>query len=185
MNSFVECIDGFAKPKIYYGDTDSIYISKDNWEILNKNGFVGNNLGQGKNDYGDGGIVFGLYLAPKVKYNIVLKEDLSLEEKITFKGYTKEFLKVENFFDLAAGKLIQQEMPKNWKRSMETGIFIPDDTQLKRFKADINLLKRKTPDENFVMWPYGNKDETDFSKFSSTDMADNFLLCDEIVWGEI
>ena len=91
MNNFIECIDGFKNPKIYYGNTDSVYILKEEWEILNKNGFIGNNLGQGKNDYGDGGIVFGLYLAPKVKYNIVLTEDFMLQEKVTFKGYQERF----------------------------------------------------------------------------------------------
>ena len=67
---------------------------------------------------------------------------------------------------------------------METGIFIPDSTQLKQFKADINLLKRKAPDSNFIMCPYNTKDATDY-KNNSIEAADNFLLYDEIVWGEI
>ena len=54
-----------------------------------------------------------------------------LQEKITFKGYTREVLKIKDFFDLAAGKLVQQEMPINWRRSFETGIYIPDSTLLK------------------------------------------------------
>lgn len=190
MNNFIECIDGFKQPKIYYGDTDSIYITKDNWEVLNKNNHVGDKLGQGKNDYGEGGIVFGLYLAPKVKYNIVLNEDYTLSEKTTFKGYSKEVLKVEDFFSLAAGELVQQEMPKTWKKSMETGIQIPnvDDKQLKKFKADINLLKRKKPDSNYIMWPYNSKNECDYiqdNKIDEVDIKYSSFVIEESIFVDI
>ena len=45
---------------------------------------MGNSLSQGKNDYGSGGIVFALFIAPKIKYCIVLNEGGILEEKISF-----------------------------------------------------------------------------------------------------
>lgn len=34
-----------------------------------------------KFDYGNWGIIYGIYLAPKIKYNIILKEDDTLEAK--------------------------------------------------------------------------------------------------------
>ena len=80
MNNFILSIDGFKKPEIFYTDTDSLYISNKNWNVLNKHGYVGNNLSQGKNDYGSGGIVFALFIAPKIKYCVVLNEDGILEE---------------------------------------------------------------------------------------------------------
>ena len=39
-----------------YQDTDSLYIEKKHWNKLNENNLVGENLLQGKNDYGNGGI---------------------------------------------------------------------------------------------------------------------------------
>ncbi|ESO90924.1 hypothetical protein LOTGIDRAFT_175784 [Lottia gigantea] len=84
MNNFIHVIDGFYKPEIYYTDTDSLYISSSNWDKLNEAGLVSENeYSKGKNDYGDGGIIFGLYLSPKVKYNIILTSDGVLKEKKT------------------------------------------------------------------------------------------------------
>ena len=34
--------------KIYYGDTDSIYIHKNDYNILDQNGLIGKNLWQSK-----------------------------------------------------------------------------------------------------------------------------------------
>ena len=70
MNNFIHAINGFYKNDIYYTDTDSLYIEIKNWDTLDKAGLVGKNLVQGKNDYKDGGIFYGLFLAPKI--NIVL-----------------------------------------------------------------------------------------------------------------
>ena len=65
MNNFIHAIDGFYTNDVYYTDTDSLYIESKHWDKLNKAGLVGKNLVQGKNDYGDGGIFCGLFLAPK------------------------------------------------------------------------------------------------------------------------
>ncbi|ESO82848.1 hypothetical protein LOTGIDRAFT_155884 [Lottia gigantea] len=60
MNNFIHVIDGFYQPEIYYTDTDSLYISSSNWDKLNEAGLVSENeYCKGKNDYGDGGIIFG------------------------------------------------------------------------------------------------------------------------------
>ena len=65
MNNFIHAIDGFYSNDVYYTDTDSIYIENNHWDKLNKAGLVGKNLLQGKNDNKDGGIFYGLFLAPK------------------------------------------------------------------------------------------------------------------------
>ena len=89
MNNFVKVvIDGFKTNKVYYGDTDSIYIEKKHWDILDKAKLVGNDLCQGKNDYGDGGIFYSLFLAPKVKYCLTINEYGIVEEHKTFKGFS-------------------------------------------------------------------------------------------------
>ena len=74
-------------------------------------------------------------------------------------------------------------MPKSWSRSLEKGICIPDDTQLKRFKADINLLKRKSPDKNYVMYPYNSKNECDWS--GKTELSDEDIRYQNFVIEEV
>ncbi|ESP00355.1 hypothetical protein LOTGIDRAFT_173258 [Lottia gigantea] len=113
MNNFIHVIDGFYKPEIYYTDTDSLYISSSNWDKLNEAGLVSeNDYCKGKNDYGDGGIIYGLYLAPKVKYNIILTSDGILKEKKTFKGYSNDKISVEDYIRLASGHDVTNEFKK-------------------------------------------------------------------------
>ncbi|ESO94750.1 hypothetical protein LOTGIDRAFT_160992 [Lottia gigantea] len=117
MNNFIHVIDGFYKPEIYYTDTDSLYISSSNWDKLNEAGLVSeNDYCKGKNDYGDGGIIYGLYLAPKVKY-IILTFDGILKEKITFKGYSNDKIAVEDYIRLASGHDVTNEFKKPWEKS--------------------------------------------------------------------
>ena len=65
MNNFIHAIDRFYTNNVYYTDTDSLYIENKHWDKLKKAGLVGKELLQGKNDYKDGGIFYGLFLAPK------------------------------------------------------------------------------------------------------------------------
>ena len=65
MNSFIHAINGFFTNDVYYTDTDSLYIEDKHCYKLDKGRLVGKNLLQGKNDYKDGGIFYGLFLAPK------------------------------------------------------------------------------------------------------------------------
>ncbi|ESP03481.1 hypothetical protein LOTGIDRAFT_171418 [Lottia gigantea] len=119
MNNFIHVIDGFYKPEIYYTDTDSLYISSNNWDKLTKAGLVSENeYCKGKNDYGDGGIIFGLYLAPKVKYNIILTSDGVLKEKKTFKCYSNNKITVDDYIRLASGYDISNEFnePKKFNQ---------------------------------------------------------------------
>ena len=68
VNNFIREINGFYNNSIYYGDTDSLYTEKKYWDVLDKANLVGEELCQGKNDYKTGGIFYGLFVAPKIKY---------------------------------------------------------------------------------------------------------------------
>ena len=65
MNNFIREINGFYNNSIYYRDTDSLYIQRKYWDVLDKANLVGKILCLGKNDYQAGGILYGLFLAPK------------------------------------------------------------------------------------------------------------------------
>ena len=67
MNNFIHAISGFYTNDVYYTDTDSLYIENKHWDKLDKACIVGKKLLQEKNAYKDGGIFYGLFLAPKTK----------------------------------------------------------------------------------------------------------------------
>ena len=67
MNNFIHAIIGFNTSDLYYEDTDSIYNENKHWDKLDKAGLVGKKMLQGKNDYKDGSIFYGLFLAPNKK----------------------------------------------------------------------------------------------------------------------
>ncbi|ESO98469.1 hypothetical protein LOTGIDRAFT_174280 [Lottia gigantea] len=165
MNNFIHVINGFYKPEIYYTDTDSLYISSKNWKKLNRAGLVSEkDYCKGKNDYGDGGIIFGLYLALKVKYNIVLTSDGVLKEKKTFKGYSNDKISVEDYVQLASGHDVSNEFNKPWEKSFTNRVVIPNDKQTKVFRSYLNNVKRKPPNSEGIMYPYNDKDEYSFDE---------------------
>ena len=118
INNFIREINGFYNNSIYYGDTDSLYIEKKYWDVLDKGKLVGKNLCQGKNDYKTGGIFYGLFLAPKVKYCQTINDIGIIEQHMTFKGFndSKRLLDPSQFFDMLHGKknqLCYQDRGKN------------------------------------------------------------------------
>ena len=64
-NNFIHAIKGFFTNDVYYGDTDSVYIENKHWHKLDKDGLVGMNLLQNRNDYKDGGFFYDLFLGQK------------------------------------------------------------------------------------------------------------------------
>ena len=109
MNDVFREIDGFYSNNIYYGDTDSGYIHKKHWSTLVEKGFVGKSLGLGKNDYGDSGIFYAWFLAPKIKYCLVIDDYGIISAKRTFKGYSEEhrMIKLDEYISLSEGKTIK------------------------------------------------------------------------------
>ncbi|ESO91805.1 hypothetical protein LOTGIDRAFT_163165 [Lottia gigantea] len=182
MNNFIRVIDGFYKPEIYYTDTDSLYISFSNWDKLNEGGLVSeNDYCKGKNDYGDGGIIFGLYLAPKIKYNIILTSDGVLKEIKTFKGYSKDKITVQDYIRLANGHDVTNEFKKPWVKSFTNGVVIPkdDDKQKKVFRSYLNLVKRKALNSEGIMYPYNDGKELNMDENYEFDDYDYLTIQEE------
>ncbi|ESO98851.1 hypothetical protein LOTGIDRAFT_158800 [Lottia gigantea] len=96
-------------------------------------------------------------LASTVKYNIILTSDGVLKEK--FKGYSNYKISVEIYLQLANGQDVKNKFNKRWKKCLTEGIIIPDEKPTKVFRSYLNLVKRKEPDDEGIMWPYNHKDE--------------------------
>ena len=88
MNNFIHAIIGFYRIDLYYEDTDGMYFEIKQWVKLDKAGLVVKILLQGKNDYKDGGIIYGVFLAPKIKYRLTIYKYAVIDEHKTFKGFT-------------------------------------------------------------------------------------------------
>ena len=86
-NNFIHAINGFYTIDLYYRVTDRVYNENKHWDEINKSGLVGKNLLQGKNDYKDGGIWFGLLLAPKINFCLTINKYGVLDKHKTFKGF--------------------------------------------------------------------------------------------------
>ena len=127
MNDVILTLDGFKNNKIYYGDTDSIYIHKNDYNLLIEKRLIGKDLCQSRNDYGgNAGIVYGLFLAPKVKYCIIIDENGVLSQKTTFKGFNQNINKItfKDFLDLERRLTLKNRSKLKWKREIG-GIKIP------------------------------------------------------------
>ena len=127
MNNFIREFNGFYNNSKDYGDTDSLYIEKKYWDVLDKANLVGKNLCQGKNDYKTGSIFYGLFLAPKIKCCLTINDLGIIEQHMTFKGFndSKRLLDRSQYFDMWEGKKITAMLPRSWKKSFNDGIIIP------------------------------------------------------------
>ena len=118
MNKFIEKINGFFNNNINYTDTDSLYIEKKYWDVLDKANLVGDNLCQGKKAYKSGGIFYGLSLASKIKFCLTIDEYGKIKEHKTFKGFndSKRLLDRSQCFKMKKGETYQlcyQDRGKN------------------------------------------------------------------------
>ena len=96
MKIFVREINGFYNNSIYYGDTDSVSIKKKYWDVLDKANLVGEEICQGKKDYKTGGIVYGLFFAPKTKYCLTIAEFGIIQKHKTFKRFNDSKLLLDS-----------------------------------------------------------------------------------------
>ena len=176
MNNFIREINGFYENNVYYTDTDSLYIEKKYWDVLDKANLVGDNLCQGKNDYETGGIFYSLYLASKIKYCLTIDEYGIIKEHKTFKGFndSKRLLDRSQYFKMKEGKKISAMLPRSWKKSFDNGVIIPkkmrfcnkcNDIKMsdkcnnqinenKEFEANLNELRRHPRNKHGYMLPY-------------------------------
>jgi hypothetical protein len=85
------------------------------YDKLAAKGYVGGELCQGKNDYGSGGIINGLFLAPKVKYCDLLDDGVLIQKK-TFKGLFKKNLESSHFTTIASGNELKVRCQNHGKK---------------------------------------------------------------------
>ena len=126
LNNFIFTINGCYTNDVYYTDTDSFYIENKHWENLDKAGLVGKNFLQWKNDYKykDGGIFYGLFLAPKIKFCLTIKKYGVIDEHKTFKGFTNKSdnLDRKEFFKMFNGDNLIVKVPLSWKKSFSQAL---------------------------------------------------------------
>ena len=99
------------------------------------------NLGQGKNDYGDGSILHGPFHAPKTKLCYIKDKYGRLIEKKTFKVYqnSERLLETYKYFKLKDGESVIGQFPPPWKKSPARGITIDQkETTIKEYKSNLN-----------------------------------------------
>ena len=120
MNNFIHAIDGFYSNDVYYTDTDSLYNENKHWDKLLGKNLVGKNLLQGKNDHGDTGIFYALFLAPKIKYCLTINKFGIIHEKNCFKGFTNVSDNVDRkkYFKMANGDNLIAKVPLSWKNDL-------------------------------------------------------------------
>ena len=108
MNEVFNQKRGFSYKGVSYGDTDSMYIHKKDWSDLVDNRFVRKSLGLGKNDYGNCGMFYTWFLAPKIKYCLVIVDYGVLPAKRTFESYGEghRMIKPEKYIWLTGGKTV-------------------------------------------------------------------------------
>ena len=82
--NFIREINGFYNDSISYGDTDSLYFTQEHWDALDKARLVEDSSCQSKNDYKSGGIFYGLFLAPLLKYVLTINNYGLIQEHKTF-----------------------------------------------------------------------------------------------------
>ena len=127
MNIFLRAINRFYTNDVCYTDTDSLNIENKHWDKLEKTGLVGTILLKNKNDYEDGGIFYGLFLGPKIKYCLVINKYGFIDEYKSFKGFTNvsdNLDRKECFKAFEGGKLVAK-VPLSWKKSFSRGVVIP------------------------------------------------------------
>ena len=61
VNHFILKKDGHKTTSVFYLDTDSLYFEENLWDEQNEAGFLRENLGQGKNEFGMEGTIFALF----------------------------------------------------------------------------------------------------------------------------
>ena len=174
-NNFIHAIDGFYSNDVYYTDIDSLLIENKHWDKLNKAGLVGENSLQGKNDYKDGGIFYGLFLAPKIKFCLTIYKYTVPDEHKTFKRFSivSVILEKNENFKMVDGDNLIAKLPLSWKKSYSQGVVIPHKmrncsdckkyilcdecdklvNQRREFSANLNELKREAPNDFSHMLP--------------------------------
>lgn len=114
--SKVEMYEKIASSDPYYTDTDSVYIDTKYSHLFN----IGDELGQYSDDV-EGKIIFGLFIAKKLKYIEYIDTKGNFCVSITGKGCYKPSLNKQCFLDMLAGEKVKNVNPKRFIRNIKTG----------------------------------------------------------------
>ncbi|ESP04224.1 hypothetical protein LOTGIDRAFT_170921 [Lottia gigantea] len=101
--------------------------------------------------------------------------------KKTFKGYSNYKIKVDDYIQLASRHDVMNEFKKPWGKSFSDGIVIPndEDKQKKVFRSYLNLVKRKAPDDEGIMYPYNDGKELNMDENYEFDDFDYLTIQEE------
>ena len=116
-----------------------------------------------------------MFLAPKIKCCLTINKYGVIDEHKTFKGFTNvsDNLDRKEYFNMVDGDNLIAKVPLSWKKSFSQGVILPHkmknctdfkkdilcdncDTlvnQRKEFSANLNEMKRKTPNKFGHMLP--------------------------------
>ena len=93
---------------------------------MKKRNLLGKKLFQSKNDYGDAGIVFALFMSAKFKYCLVIDDNGLLQQMIAFKVCDRETSRIgfKEFRNMEEGLIVRNTSKLNWKRD-SIGVKVP------------------------------------------------------------
>ena len=118
MNNLMREINGFYINSVYYGDTDSLYIKKNYWDVLDQANIVREELCQNIKDYKTSGIFDCLFLPPKIKNCLTICEFGIVQGHKTCKGFndSQRLLDCSQYFKMIEGKIVSALLSKSWKK---------------------------------------------------------------------
>ena len=127
MNISIHAIDAFYTNDVFYTGTDSLDIENKYRNKLDKAGLVDKKRLQGKNNYKEGGIWYGFFLAPKIKYCLTINKYGVIDEHKTFKRFANvsdNLDRKEDFKNFNGDKLVAK-IPLSCKKPISQGVVIP------------------------------------------------------------
>ena len=94
---------------------------------MKKTGLVGKALLQSRKDYKDGGMFYGLFVAPKIENCLTINKYGVIDEHKTSKGFTNvsESLDRKVYLKRYGGDKLIAKVPLSWKKSLNMGVVIP------------------------------------------------------------
>ena len=160
---------------MYYTDTDSYYIEKKYWDVMDKAGLVGDDLCQVKDEYKSRGIFHSSLLAPKVNYCLTMDNFGIIQQHMTFKVFndSKRLLDRSQKFKLLRVERVTIILAKSWKKSFNNVITSAvkmrrcveckgeklcmtrnNEVNEKKIEINLNFLRRRAPNQFCHVLPY-------------------------------
>ena len=169
MNNFIREINDFYSNSIYYTDTDSYYIEKKYWDVVDKAGLVGDDFCQVENEYKSRGILYSLFLAPKVNLCLNMDKFGIIQQHMTFKGFndSKWLLGRSQKSKMLGVERVTVILANSWKKSFNNVITLAvkmrrcdeckgeilcmtrtnEVNENKKIETNLNFLRRRAPNQ--------------------------------------